>query len=373
MREQKNVNGGCDALTLREGYDSRKEGRRGLHRSGMPWWTNGKANIVLVPIFSTMDGLVLYSIFDECMTQSAVMGIIMAFGVAVVLNILPLVIARFLHSAFDRTAKHAVPMVLVFISAFLLIYGSTVYLRFTYRDMYGETDQGLVLENTVADEAENSSTAGSDNARGTAVVMLLSISPLITSVLGFAIAYVSDDETKKKVEYLELEKIAIDEKINDTQAALIQMEAAMKEGVEKDLEQDLRAMEAAIREIFTRCDVLKAQARYYLAEYLADPSATSRLSQELLSEKGGSEASTQNNSAEMGESSDSQHYGEGTYKDYYESEHSVAETVGKQKLIETENEGKTADKVVKTSLTKGHEQDLGASPELSSKGLKEAG
>lgn len=281
-------NGGCDALTQKVTYKDRKTERQGFHKSGMPWWTSGKANLILVPVFSAMDGMVLFSIFDECLTQSVLMGIIMAFGVAVVLNILPLIIARFVHAAFEKTAKNAVLMMCIFIAGFLLIYGGTVYLRFAYSDMYGQQSQTMELENTVSDEGmyTASNNSSSDSSKGTAVVLLLSISPLITSLLGFGIAYVSDDETRKKIEYLEIEKIEIDEKISDTQAAITQMENALNEGVKRDLELDEMAMDAAIEEIVARCDILKSLARLYLSEYLANPSATSKISQEMLVESG---------------------------------------------------------------------------------------
>ena len=283
-------NGGCDALTQKVTYKDRKTERHGFHKSGMPWWTSGKANLILVPIFSAMDGMVLFSIFDECLTQSVLMGIIMAFGVAVVLNVLPLIIARFVHAAFEKTAKNAVLMMCIFIVGFLLIYGGTVYLRFAYSDMYGQESQSMELENTVSDKemytiSNNSSV---DSSKGIAVVLLLSISPLITSLLGFGIAYVSDDETRKKIEYLEIEKIKIDEKISDTQAAITQMENAFDKGVKRDLDLDEMAMDAAIEEIVARCDILKSLARLYLSEYLANPSATSKISQEMLVESGDS-------------------------------------------------------------------------------------
>lgn len=277
-----NNNGGCDALTQKVTYKDRKSERQGFHKAGMPWWTSGKANMILVPIFSAMDGMVLFSIFDECLTQSVLMGIVMAFGVAVVLNILPLIIAKFVHSAFDKTEKKSMLMMWLFIAGFLLIYGGTVYLRFAYSDMYGQESQSMALENTVSDEEMYvSSSSSSDSSKGDAVVLLLSISPLITSLLGFGIAYVSDDETKKKVQYLEIEKIEIDAKISETEAAIAQMEHMLEEGAQRDLELDQKAMDAAIEEIVARCDILKSLARLYLAEYLANPSATSKIAQEM--------------------------------------------------------------------------------------------
>lgn len=300
-------NGGCDALTQKVTYSDRKRERQEFHKSGMPWWASGKANLILVSIFSAMDGMVLFSIFDECLTQSVLMGIIMAFGVAVILNVLPLIIARFVHAAFEKTTKNAILMMCIFIVGFILIYGGTVYLRFAYSDMYGQESQSMELENVVSDEKMYtvSNNSSSDSSKGTAVVLLLSISPLITSLLGFGIAYVSDDETKKKIEYLEIEKIQIDEKISDTQAAIAQMENALNEGVKRDLDLDKIAMDAAIEEIVARCDILKSLARLYLSEYLANPSATSKISQEMLVESEDSGEKTCENASEYGNMTDS--------------------------------------------------------------------
>ena len=80
------------------------------------------------------------------------MSIVMAFGVAVVLNILPLVIAKFLHGAIYKTTKHGLTMFAVFVAGFLLVYGGTVYLRFAYSDMYEQENQSMTLENTVSEE-----------------------------------------------------------------------------------------------------------------------------------------------------------------------------------------------------------------------------
>lgn len=279
--------GGCAILNEMITYPDRKETRKNFQKTGMPWWSNGKANLLLVPIFSAMDGTVLYSIMEECFLQSALMSTVMAFGVAVVLNVLPLVIAKFLHGAIYKTTKHGLTMFAVFVAGFLLVYGGTVYLRFAYSDMYEQENQSMTLENTVSEEKvengmENVQEIFEKRRKSMAVVTLLSISPLITSLLGFAIAYVSDDEIRRKVEYLELEKIEIDEKISEIDAAIAQMEHYMEEGIERELTLDEQAMNAAEDEIIARGNVMKAQARFILAEFLSNPQATTKLSEEML-------------------------------------------------------------------------------------------
>lgn len=54
--------GGCAILNEMITYPDRKETRKKFQKTGMPWWSNEKANLLLVPIFSAMDGTVLYSI-----------------------------------------------------------------------------------------------------------------------------------------------------------------------------------------------------------------------------------------------------------------------------------------------------------------------
>ena len=206
------------------------------------------------------------------------MSIVMAFGVAVVLNILPLVIAKFLHGAIYKTTKHGLTMFAVFVAGFLLVYGGTVYLRFAYSDMYEQENQSMTLENTVSEEkVEN----GTENVQEISEKRRKSMA-VVTLLLGFAIAYVSDDEIRRKVECLELEKIEIDEKISEIDAAIAQMEHYMEEGIERELTFDEQAMNAAEDEIIARGNVMKAQARFILAEFLSNPQATTKLSEEML-------------------------------------------------------------------------------------------
>lgn len=274
--------GGVKAAEKENDYSKRMEGIDKEHKVEDPWWATSKANLILVPIFSIMDGMVLFSIFDACLTQSAAMGIVMAFGVAVVLNVLPLIIAKFAHQAIYKTKRQALTMLLICMTGFFLIFGGTVVLRFAYSDMYETESQSMQLENTVSNET-TTETESDDNSKNKsiAVVILLSLSPLVTSIIGFGIAFVSDDEVRRRFEYHERRDIELDEAISDLEAAI----ETMNSDVERDIKLDEDSMNAAIEEIIARADTLKALARHYLAEYLADPRATSKLSAEMLVEK----------------------------------------------------------------------------------------
>lgn len=274
--------GGVKAAERENDYFKRLESIDREHAMEDPKWATPKANLILVPIFSLMDGMVLFSIFDTCLTQSAFMGIVMAFGVAVVLNVLPLIIAKFAHQVIYRIKRQALTMLLICLTGFLLIFIGTVILRFAYSDMYEKESQSVQLENTVSNDTDSEEVADeSDKSKSLAVVILLSLSPLVTSVIGFSIAYISDDEVRKRYEYYERRDIELDEAISDLEAAI----ETMNSDTDRDLRLDEDSMNAAIEEIIARTDTLKALARHYLAEYLADPGATSKLSAEMLVKK----------------------------------------------------------------------------------------
>lgn len=274
--------GGVKAAERENDYLKRMEAIDKEHGVEDPLWATPKANLILVPIFSIMDGMVLFSIFDACLTQSAVMGIVMAFGVAVVLNVLPLIIAKFAHQTIYKTKRQALTMLIICLTGFFLIFGGTVLLRFAYSDMYETENQSMQLENTVSNEDNvDVEEDDADKSKSMAVVTLLSLSPLVTSIIGFAIAFVSEDEVRRRFEYHERRDIELDEAISDLEAAI----ETMNSDVERDIRLDEESMNAAIEEIIARADMLKALARHYLAEYLADPRATSKLSAEMLVEK----------------------------------------------------------------------------------------
>lgn len=273
--------GGVKAAEREIDYSKRLEGIDNEHKVEDSWWTTSKANLILVPIFSIMDGMVLFSIFDACLTQSAAMGIVMAFGVAVVLNVLPLIIAKFAHQAIYKTKRQALTMLIICLTGFFLIFGGTVILRFAYSDMYETESQSMQLENTISNEENVNEEDKTDKSKSMAVVILLSLSPLVTSIIGFGIAFISDDEVKRRVEYHERRDIELDEAISDLEAAI----ETMNSDVERDIKLDEESMNAAIEEIIARAETLKALARHYLAEYLADPRATSKLSAEMLIER----------------------------------------------------------------------------------------
>lgn len=237
--------------------------------------------VILLPVIFTMtamDGFVLYSVMDRAMMQSAVLGVLTSIGIALILNFLPLLTARFVKTAIYRVQRHAAWFALISVAAFLTIYLSTVYLRFSYQDMYGD-DLGVALLNTMqrAVDQTNSVDSGKEG-KSLATVLLLSLEPLATSLLNFLLAIVTDDPIKKKKDFLSRRELELDGQQSNLEGQIESLRSA------KDflLESDEKQYQAARQILISRANELRSLGLSLLTEHLHNPSAASRLSFEAM-------------------------------------------------------------------------------------------
>ena len=250
------------------------------HKVKYSWWSKPLFIIILTAILSTMDGLVLYSVFDIAMTQAWYMGIIMAFGIAVILNLIPIFEGKFVHRAIYRSYNYSLVLAVTALVAFLLLYGGTVYLRFTYEDMYGDTEQVSITNTLTSDGADNSSFDEEKHSRSRAIVILLALEPLATSICGFVLSYLSDDELEREIETTETQISDLNYEIAWKKAGIAAM-AERNERLEMELTLEEEMYESEKKRLIAWGEVFKARSRQLLAMSLRDPEAISALSFEM--------------------------------------------------------------------------------------------
>lgn len=276
MSKQMNTTG--IAAMRDEGYSLPIENEKKLQKTEFAWWSTPAFIIFLTVSMSVLDALVLYDIMDQAMTQSETMGKIVSFGIALILNMMPLLIAKFTHQAMYRLKRGAAVWAVTVTIAFFLLFSSTVWIRFAYQDQYGETESGHLTNELQVEESVDTNTES--NPKGFAVVLLLSIEPLVTSLVNFGLAYISDDELRERINHLRVRKLELLECESDLKAYLATTEPAeFRRG--QLLTLDMERKKAAEDEIHARCDILKARARTYLAEYLGDPEGASYVTASL--------------------------------------------------------------------------------------------
>lgn len=258
-----------------ESYQSWRESERRRQKAGGAWWSAPFVLIFLTIALAALDAVVLYSLLDIAMTQAAWMGIAVSFGVALVLNFLPLVVAACLQNAIYGLERGALAKAIAGTIAFLALFSATVGLRFAYKDMYGADTQAATLVNTAANtDRDIPVEQGADSAKSLASVALLSVEPLVTSVLGFLLAFFSSNPLLAKINCLRIRQWELLEARGDLLAAISGMDREQKRLMDQD-EQSFQAAQDLVR---SRCGQLRAEARFQLSEHLKEPSAISRLS-----------------------------------------------------------------------------------------------
>lgn len=247
-----------------------------LNDSDFAWWSTPAFIIFLTISMSVLDALVLFDILDQAMTQSEYMGKVVSFGVALVLNMIPILVAKFAHQAIYGIKKHAIVWVILLITVFMLLFSATVLLRFSYQDSYGTASEMHIMNEMV--ETKDTFQQTERDMKGIAVVILLSLEPLVTSVVNFFLAFVSDDELRKRINHQKKRVLELNAEERDLKAFLAAAEDP-EEWRNRNIEQDFERKEACSKDINDRGEILKAYARNILAEMLGDAESVSYVSE----------------------------------------------------------------------------------------------
>lgn len=290
MTKSDEMKNGVEALRS-EKYFLPIESKKKYQEADLAWWSHPIVIVLITLSFTGMDGLVLFGIFDIVMTQSENMGLIMSYGIALVLNVIPLLVAKFVHQAIYGIKRYALLWTIINILAFVILFSSTVYLRFAYQDYY-DISSSTEFVNSVGlnDEMKSDNTKNDTSNVSFAIVLLLSVAPLVTSLINFSLAYLSDDELKKCLNALEIRNLELNEVISDCQAALETMDYDRLEM----LNLDENNLNCAKDSVIAKGEKMMALARLILAEHLANPSATTKLSNEKLNEQELNKSSDEN-------------------------------------------------------------------------------
>ena len=271
----KRLNNGVHAMQT-EDYQLSIQSDYTLQKTDRAWWASPPVIVTLTVFLSLLDAVVLYDIMDAAMVQSAWLGMLVAIGIALVLNVIPLVLAKLIHQAIYKLKRYAGTMAALLLAAFVLLFSGTVFLRFAFSERYEPDNTGDTLVNTMEDSGEESvdpETQAKNEAQANAVVILLSVEPLVTSTANFVLAFLSDDELRARINRLRVRRLELLEDISDLQAARSNLEGDRQNLLALDEER----YQAARQVLDARCQILRTRARTLLAQYLADPSSISRL------------------------------------------------------------------------------------------------
>lgn len=262
-----------------EDYKLRKEATKDIQNSDVSFWSKSYVIIGLTLGFALLDTIVLYNLFDKILDQSSHLGILMAFGIAILINAIALPTAKFIRQA-GYGIKRAKIWAGLCITTFLLLFLGTCSLRMANADMYEQSSVMSSLKNNLASGEEVEEVNEKTKMKAYCTAGFMCIEPLATTLIIFFLSFFNDDELRKKIEQEEIRKIEMEEAIADLKASISSMEANEL----MLLEEDECARESAVRELKARANRLKSISRKLLAEYLKSASAASELNHQLMQE-----------------------------------------------------------------------------------------
>ena len=262
-----------------EDYKLRKEGITALQNSDSCFWSKSYVIIGLTLGFALLDTSVLYNLFDRILDQSSHLGILMAFGIAILINAIALPTAKFIRQT-GYGIKRAKIWAGLCIATFLLLFLGISSLRMANADMYEQSSVMSSLRNNLSSGEEVPEVDEKTKMKAYCTAGFMCIEPLATTLVIFFLSYFHDDELRKKIEQEEIRKIEMEEAIADLKASISSMEA----NEVMLLEEDECARESAVQELRARANKLKSISRKLLAEHLQSAAASSELNHQLIKE-----------------------------------------------------------------------------------------
>ena len=250
------------------------EAETGYQRADRSWWENNVLLVVVALAMAALDMMFLFDMLDLVMQQNEILGKIGSFGIALILNFLPLVIAKQINKARYRLDNKSWLFALIGIVLFAALYAVVVLLRFNCLQLYTTSISTNLINTIEVPEVVVYLKSSELERRPLLTAVLLSVEPLATSGFSFALAILTDNPLKKQIHYLERRILEIDIARNRITAAL----ASMWEDKQFLLNTDESLYYAAIESIDADANRLMKEARLMLAERLGDPSSISKLS-----------------------------------------------------------------------------------------------
>ena len=230
-----------------------------------------KQAVVLMAIIA--DAYTLFSAFDTIMTQNAIMTKVITGTVAAGMNLIPVLLAFNLRNP-DLNAKWRKIICGILIGMFSLLFLSTFILRLSSgHEMFAAAD---TLDLGFSEEIATTDTDTSLTFGQVMVLVILGLSPLITSVISFVASFEISPEHKLR-HINEMYRIDLQGAIDNQRTMLCELEADMA----YDLEDNDNALYDALNATMdAQAEEAKVRSRRRLAEKVGSPEAVSYLLEE---------------------------------------------------------------------------------------------
>lgn len=272
---RKHHNAGAPAMQ-REKYHLPQRAEIRLQHSEKSWWQNKYVIIFLVIFLSLLDAATLFTVIDTVMVENEFIGRLMTFGLALCLNFIPLVGGYLIRERYYERSRVPIWSLVVLLATFLLLWGATVYLRAETSALnFSGTESTMV--NTVGTQTPVN--AQNNEGVSNALTLLLSVMPLVTSIVNLYLGFISDDPVQNRINYLRMRRLELESYRADLLAALNELG---EDRLPAMLQFNRMRYTAAVNKTNSRFNGIMSFSRFWLAQVLGDPASISKLSADAL-------------------------------------------------------------------------------------------
>lgn len=236
---------------------------RHFFRSGKPFYFHPLFLPAVLLFLMLTDAMTLYSIIDEMFYQSPLLSYVITSGLALSLEMLPVLIARMVKLQLYFPSRQRRVCIILAAAAYGLLFALTFYLRVSTRSlMFGDHSHisigGEVGSDAVSDEPEGA----------LAITILLGCLPFITSVVAFLLEYLTGDPIRAQYEAAVTAKASAKEKLAALRARICTYENPATEEMLRLFQKERYDAESA--RIKQTEAVIKEEARLLLMKKLGD-------------------------------------------------------------------------------------------------------
>jgi hypothetical protein len=268
MRHKRDQTTGIVALGMSERYPKTRIQLLEEKYKPSEWWRLPAVSILLLLIFSAGDFSTIFMTLSDVLTQNPVVLFVFAAVLCLLLNFLPIILARLLRLRQAGMINAPALLLIVIPIAFLLLLTSVWWVRYATRDQEFQT--ASLMQSVTS--GGNQQSIGSPAALP--IVFLMTALPLGTGIVSFCISWL-DDPMEQKIHRLEKRRIKLFENF-------VQLKSFMAECADRDyqarlLNEDSAKYTAAMNTVEAEQRHLQDHYRAQLAEHLGNPTSTSIL------------------------------------------------------------------------------------------------
>ena len=283
-----------------EKYASRNEGLEHLKKLRIPFFASLIVIYVLSVIFIATDSISIYDILSQALLQSRYLSIALCVAVVALLDFSPLPLS---HGIIKITSKdlfkkkQGILLTITILLSIVLLYSGVIALRVKYVDKYVDTSGTNELVNTaeivMEEVSETQQYSEKDLAKAKAMVWLLMVEPIASTIVLLVISLIHDFIEKENEEIqikmdmkydLEKEGLEIRDKIKNIEEQIDRINydiIASEDHVDyESLDNELYANELEM--IAKTAAFQKSLYLLELAKALNEPDAISKVSEPFV-------------------------------------------------------------------------------------------